>query len=193
MSEDDKYIDAIELFINGITQSREHSGDLEKTPVRALLGYREILSGYQHNATDVIREAKYHANGYHHDMVTLMNMPVVSMCKHHILPFIGTAHVGYIPNQHIVGVSKIARCVDILSRRLQIQESLTKEIADAMESTLETHGVIVHIVAEHMCMKMRGVKTEQCKMITTHKRGMFRQDNALCQEFISMMRNVDMG
>jgi GTP cyclohydrolase I len=121
-------------------------------------------------------------------MVILKDIPFYSMCEHHFLPFFGLAHVGYIPKGRIVGASKVARAVDILAKRPQLQERLTTQIAEAMVEALKPNGVAVVIEAEHMCMTMRGVKKPRSKIVTSAMRGIFRENPATRAEFMSLLQ-----
>jgi GTP cyclohydrolase I len=121
-------------------------------------------------------------------MVILKDIPFYSMCEHHFLPFFGLAHVGYIPKGRIAGASKVARAVDILAKRPQLQERLTTQIAEAMVEALKPNGVAVVIEAEHMCMTMRGVKKPRSKIVTSAMRGIFRENPATRAEFMSLLQ-----
>ena len=122
------------------------------------------------------------------DMVVVKDIEFYALCEHHLLPFFGKAHVAYIPNGKIVGLSKIPRLVDMFSRRLQVQERLTTQIAEALEEALQPKGVAVVLEAVHMCMRMRGVEKQDSSMITSHVMGAFRTDRATRQEFMALVK-----
>jgi len=159
--------------------------DIAATPARVAEMYGEILSGQFKNAEDeleVILEQK------HDEIILLKGIPLYSMCEHHMLPFIGRAHVAYIPDKRITGLSKIARVVDVLSKRLQVQERLTTEIADAIMKKLKPKGVMVVIEAEHLCMSMRGVKKAGTLTATSVVRGIFLTNSKTRQEALSLIK-----
>ena len=158
--------------------------DIASTPARVASMYEEILSGQFKNPEDeleVILEQR------HDELILLRDIPLYSLCEHHLLPFIGKAHVAYIPNKRITGLSKIARVVEVLSRRLQVQERLTKEIADAIMKKLKPKGVMVVIEAEHLCMSMRGVRKPGTVTATSVVRGIFRKNQKTRQETLSLI------
>lgn len=157
---------------------------LSETPRRIADMYAEIFGGLQ------IDPAEYLKVGFevaHDEMVILRNIPFYSMCEHHFLPFHGEAHVGYVPDGRVVGISKLARVVEGFARRPQIQEQLTSQIAEAIMETLQPDGVAVVIEAEHLCMTMRGVKKPGSRMITSAMRGEFRQSSVTRAEFLSLV------
>jgi len=176
---------AIKLILEGIGEDPSRPG-LKKTPERVALMYEDILGGLQEDPAqqlEIIQEEK------HNEMVLVKNIPLYSTCEHHLLPFAGFAHVSYIPQSgRIVGLSKITRAVGILARRLQVQERLTKEIADMINKKLKPLGVMVVIEAEHMCMSMRGVKTPRSITVTSAVRGTFRTCSATRAEALNLMR-----
>lgn len=158
--------------------------DIAATPGRVAEMYGEILEGQFKDASselEVILEQK------HDEIILLKNIPLFSICEHHMLPFIGKAHVVYIPDKRITGLSKIARVVDILAKRLQIQERLTTEIADVIMKKLKPKGVMVVIEADHLCMSMRGVKKPGALTITSVVRGVFRSNAKSRQEALSLI------
>jgi len=158
--------------------------DIAATPVRVAEMYGEILSGQFKNAEEeleVILEQK------HDEIILLKGIPLYSMCEHHMLPFIGKAHIAYIPDKRITGLSKIARVVDVLSKRLQVQERLTTEIADVIMKKLKPKGVMVVIEAEHLCMSMRGVKKPGTLTATSVVRGIFLTNQKTRQEALSLI------
>lgn len=158
--------------------------DIAATPARVAEMYGEILSGQFKKAEDeleIILEQK------HDEIILLKNIPLYSLCEHHLLPFVGKAHVAYIPDKRITGLSKIARVVDVLSKRLQVQERLTTEVADAIMNKLRPKGVMVVIEAEHHCMSMRGVKKPGTLTTTSVVRGIFLKNQKTRQEALSLM------
>ena len=166
----------------GENPSRE---GLKDTPRRIADMYADIFSGLDMDPRDAL------VVGFdegHHEMVILKDIPFYSMCEHHFLPFFGLAHVGYIPKGRIAGASKVARAVDILAKRPQLQERLTTQIAEAMVEALKPNGVAVVIEAEHMCMTMRGVKKPRSKIVTSAMRGIFRENPATRAEFMSLLQ-----
>lgn len=166
----------------GENPSRE---GLKDTPRRIADMYADIFSGLDMDPRDAL------VVGFdegHHEMVILKDIPFYSMCEHHFLPFFGLAHVGYIPKGRIAGASKVARAVDILAKRPQLQERLTTQVAEAMVEALKPNGVAVVIEAEHMCMTMRGVKKPRSKIVTSAMRGIFRENPATRAEFMSLLQ-----
>jgi len=161
---------------------------LQKTPQRVASAMRWLTRGYQLDAEKLIRDAMFEEN--HEGMVLVRDIDVYSMCEHHMLPFFGKAHVAYIPNGHIVGISKLARLVEVFARRLQVQERLTDQVADALFTVLEPHGVGVVIEAHHLCMMMRGVEKQHSKTITSSVRGNFRTDQKTRDEFLRLVQSA---
>ena len=158
---------------------------LKETPGRVADAYGEYFSGYRQDPEAELATGFDETAGYN-DMVMLSGIRFESHCEHHIAPFYGKAHVGYIPNGRIVGLSKIARVVEIFARRLQTQETLTSEIAKTIELALDAKGVAVMMSAEHQCMAMRGVRQTSVATITTHFLGRFESDEALRARFIAL-------
>jgi GTP cyclohydrolase I len=175
----------VKLILEGVGEDPKRAG-LKGTPKRVAHMFSEILGGVQEDPAEqlqLIHEEK------HDEMVLIKNIPLYSTCEHHLLPFAGVAHIAYIPKGgRIVGLSKIARVVDILSRRLQIQERLTKQIADLLNTHLKPLGVMVVIEAEHMCMSMRGAKKPKSLTVTSAVRGSFRTSSATRSEAITLIR-----
>ena len=160
---------------------------LQGTPQRIAEMYAELFSGM---AMDAKAELSVGFEVGHHEMVILKNIPFYSMCEHHLLPFYGVAHVGYIPNDEgrVVGVSKLARVVDIFARRPQIQERMTTQIADTIMEALQPDGVAVILQAEHLCMTMRGIKKPGSNVVTSANRGNFRSRAATRAEFLALVQ-----
>ncbi len=175
----------VKLILEGVGENPKRSG-LKETPHRVARMFSEILGGLHENPTEQLQAIQ---DEKHDEMVIIKNIPLYSMCEHHLLPFAGVAHIAYIPKGgRIVGLSKIARVVDILSRRLQVQERLTKQIADLVMEYLNPLGVMVVIEAEHMCMSMRGAKKPKSMTVTSAVRGSFRTHSATRSEAMTLIR-----
>jgi GTP cyclohydrolase IA len=157
---------------------------LLKTPERVAKSLQFLTRGYAQDAAAVIGDALYEET--HESMVMVRDIELYSLCEHHLLPFFGRAHVAYIPNGRIVGLSKMARIVDVYARRLQVQERLTEQVARALESALHPRGVGVVIEAQHLCMMMRGVEKQNSRTITSALRGSFRDDAKTRDEFLRL-------
>jgi GTP cyclohydrolase I len=163
---------------------------LADTPARVARSYKELFSGYGSNPKDYLQRTFDEVGGYD-ELVILKDIRVVSFCEHHMLPFLGKAHVGYLPRNRVVGISKLARVVHGFARRLQIQEKLTAQVAEAIQDILDPKGVGVVIVSEHSCMTMRGVNTPGSRLTTSHLLGEVRDDPRTRQEFFELVRNPD--
>lgn len=175
----------VKLILEGVGEEPGRPG-LKDTPQRVARMFSEILGGLKENPAKQLQAIQ---NEKHDEMVLIKNIPLYSMCEHHLLPFAGIAHIAYIPKAgRIVGLSKIARVVDILCRRLQIQERLTKQIADLIMEHLKPLGVMVVIEAEHMCMSMRGAKKPKSLTVTSALRGSFRTKSATRSEAMILIR-----
>ncbi len=164
---------------------------LVKTPHRAAEAMRFLTRGYQQDIEKVLNGAIFDVS--YDDMVTVRDIEFFSLCEHHLLPFFGKCHVGYLPDGRIVGISKLARLVDVFARRLQVQERMTLQIAVAREEALKPRGVAVVVEARHMCMMARGVQKQSSKVTTSEMRGTFRTNRETRQEFLSLLhleRNV---
>jgi GTP cyclohydrolase I len=159
---------------------------LRDTPARVAEAFEEYFSGYQLDPIDVLSRTFQEAGGYD-DLVMLRDIRVASHCEHHLAPFMGVAHVAYLPNGRILGLSKIARVVEIFAKRLQTQEALTAQIAEAIEDALQPRGVAVLIEAEHLCMSMRGVRQPGIKTITTRFTGALEVDASYRDRFLQMV------
>ncbi len=175
----------VRLILEGVGEDPDRP-DLRGTPRRVARMYAEILGGLHESPETHLRQV---LEERHDEMVLIKNIPLYSMCEHHMLPFAGVAHVAYIPKGgRIVGLSKIARVVETLSRRLQVQERLTKQVADIIMDHLDPLGVIVVIEAEHMCVSMRGAKKPKSVTVTSAVRGLFRSRSVTRLEAISLIR-----
>ncbi|MEQ8602494.1 MAG: GTP cyclohydrolase I FolE [Marivibrio sp.] len=155
------------------------------TPDRVVRAYEEFFSGYAEDPTALLSRTFEETEGYD-EMVLLRNVSFESHCEHHMVPVIGTAHVAYLPNERVVGISKLARVIEIYAKRLQIQEKMTAQIADAIEDVLKPRGVAVVVSAQHQCMTTRGVKKAGVSMVTSRMLGAFKTDRALRAEFFSL-------
>lgn len=158
---------------------------LLKTPQRVAKAMQYLTKGYQQDPKEILQGALFKEN--YRQMVIVKDIDFYSMCEHHMIPFFGKAHVAYIPNGYITGLSKIARVVDVYARRLQVQERLTTEIKDAIHSTLKPLGVMVVLEAQHMCMQMRGVEKQNSVTITSDFTGIFKEAKTR-EEFISLIK-----
>jgi len=169
--------DAVRAILEAIGEDPDRDG-LQRTPHRVADMYEELFAGLQTDDPTDALEVVFEAN--HDEMIMVKDIPLGSMCEHHLIPFIGQVHVAYIPNEsgQITGLSKLARLVDLLSKRPQVQERLTTQIADAIEKALAPQGVLVVIEAEHLCMSMRGVRKPGSKTVTSSVRGLFRSNEA---------------
>lgn len=157
------------------------------TPKRVAKAFDEFFAGYRQDPEEFLRRTFEETEGYD-EMVLVRNITLHSHCEHHMVPFIGRAHVAYLPDRRIVGLSKLARVVDLYSRRLQVQERLTVQIADAIDSVLKPRGVAVVIEAKHQCMSLRGVRKPCADTVTSRMLGSFREDPSTRREFLAMIR-----
>jgi len=160
---------------------------LRNTPERAAKAMEFLTRGYGENLGEIVNSALFESDT--NEMVVVQNIELYSLCEHHILPFIGKCHVAYIPTGKVLGLSKIARIVDMYARRLQIQESLTKQIAEAINEVTDASGVSVIIEAQHMCMMMRGVEKQNSIMKTSVMLGVFRDDPSTRMEFLLLLNS----
>jgi GTP cyclohydrolase I len=157
------------------------------TPRRVTKAYGELFSGYGEDAEDILDRVFEEVEGYS-DMVLVKDIPFASHCEHHMVPFVGKAHIGYYPSKGVVGLSKLARVVDVFARRLQTQETMTAQIADAIEASLRPRGIAVLVEAEHMCMSMRGVQKHGSSTMTTQYRGVFKTSPEEQVRFFQMVK-----
>lgn len=178
---------AYETLIRAVGEDSTREG-LAQTPRRAAKALQHLTRGYSGNLTAVVNGAIFKSEN--DEMVIVRNIELYSLCEHHLLPFVGKCHVGYLPKGKVLGLSKVARIVDMFACRLQIQENLTYEIAKAIQSVVETQDVGVVIEAKHMCMMMRGVEKQNSVMTTSAMLGRFRSDNSTRSEFLSLIATV---
>ena len=184
-----KHVDSAQLIrelLRRIGEDPDREG-LKETPNRIIRSWKELFSGY-HLCSDDVLVTQFHAEEYD-EIVLLRDVEFYSTCEHHMLPFCGNAHVAYIPEGKIVGLSKLARLVDVFARRLQIQERLTQQIASELQRVLNPKGVAVMIEASHQCMSCRGVRKRSGKMITSCLVGAFKENLASRTEFLSLVKN----
>ncbi len=172
---------AVFEIIKAVGENPEREG-LENTPDRVSRMYAELLSGYSADPEKIVNGALFNIN--YDEMVLVRDIEFYSLCEHHMLPFLGRAHVAYLPKGKVIGLSKIPRIVDMYARRLQVQERMTRQIADLLQETLEPQGVAVVVEAVHMCSMMRGVKKHDARMTTSAMHGAFRANLATRQEFL---------
>lgn len=171
-----------QAIIEGLGEDSSREG-LRDTPMRAAKAMQFLTQGYGKKLDDVVNGAIFESDN--DQMVTIRNIELYSLCEHHLLPFIGRCHIAYLPNGKVLGLSKFARIVDMYARRLQIQENLTRQIADAVQAVTNARGVGVIIEAKHMCMMMRGVEKQNSVMNTSVMLGAFRQSQATREEFLT--------
>ncbi len=177
---------AVRVLIQWAGDDPDREG-LAETPARVARSYRELFAGYETDPRDYMERTFEEVGGYD-ELVVLRDIPVVSFCEHHMLPVLGRAHVGYLPTNRVVGISKLARVVHAYARRLQIQEKLTADIAGAIDGVLKPKGVGVVIEAQHSCMTLRGVNTPGASLTTSHLTGVIRDDARTRQEFLRLAR-----
>ena len=184
MIDHEKVKEGVRLLLEGIGEDVTREG-LVETPDRIARMYEEIYGGMEEDASEHLKK-RFHVDN--DAMVLEKDITFYSTCEHHLLPFYGKAHIAYIPNSEVVGLSKLARTVEVFARRLQLQEQLTGQIADALEKELNPKGVMVMIEAEHMCMTMRGIKKPGSQTVTIVKRGIFENNKELEDTFFRMLR-----
>lgn len=176
---------SIKTLLSEIGENPEREG-LLKTPERVSKSMEFLTNGYDKNPSEILKSAMFSEN--YSQIVLVKDIELYSLCEHHMLPFFGKAHIAYIPNGHIVGLSKIPRIVDVFSRRLQVQERLTDEIKDCIQETLNPKGVAVVIEAQHLCMQMRGVQKQHSFTTTSAFSGIFMSDEKTRAEFMNLIK-----
>ena len=178
--------DAVRVLLRWAGDDPEREG-LHDTPKRVVRAYEELFAGYTQDPEDILKRVFRDVSGYD-DMVLVQDIPFASHCEHHMVPFVGKAHIAYYPGEGVAGLSKLARLVDVYARRLQTQEAMTAQIADAMEASLTPRGVAVMVEAEHMCMSMRGVAKHGARTVTTRFSGLFQMNPAEQARFFTQIR-----
>lgn len=178
---------AVEMMIEAFGEDSTREG-LEKTPNRVARMYQELLAGYRTDPEEMVNDALFEVT--YDEMVIVRDIEYYSLCEHHMLPFLGRAHVAYFPNGRVIGLSKIPRIVDFFAKRLQVQERMTREIADFIDALLNPKGVAVVVEGLHLCAMMRGVKKHDARMTTSSMYGAFRKNLATRQEFLD---NISRG
>lgn len=184
---EEEMIQAVRILLRGLGEDPEREG-LKDTPKRVVKALKFLTSGYNQSLDELLNGAVFHEHT--DEMVLVRDIDIFSSCEHHILPILGRAHVAYIPDGKVIGLSKVARICEMYARRLQVQERLTAQIADALQGLLQPKGVAVVIEATHMCMVMRGVQKPGSWTSTSAVRGVFAEDVKTRQEFMSLIRHV---
>ncbi len=174
-----------EQIITGLGEDVRREG-LVKTPARAASAFRYLTQGYEQSLDELVNGALFESDL--DEMIIVRDIELYSLCEHHLLPFFGKAQVAYIPNGRVLGLSKVARIVDMFARRLQIQEQLTRQIAEALQAVTGAKGVAVQITANHLCMMMRGVAKQNSEMSTSMMLGSFRERQSTRNEFLQLIR-----
>ena len=182
---EDQALEAVKTLIKWAGDNPEREG-LKETPKRVIKSYKDFFSGYNSDPREILSKKFKEVDGYD-EIIILKNIRLESHCEHHMVPFIGTAHVGYLPKNKVVGLSKLARLVEAFAKRLQIQEKLTAQIANAIDEVLQPRGVGVIIEASHLCVGTRGIHKPDAKMVTSRMLGSFRNDQATRKEFLELV------
>ncbi len=178
---------AVQMIIKAVGEDPDREG-LQRTPERVARMYAELLDGYRTDPFELLNDALFEVE--YSDMVLVRDIEFYSLCEHHLLPFIGRAHIAYIPRRRVIGLSKIPRIVDMFARRLQLQERMTRQIAEFVNALLQPMGVAVVLEGLHLCATMRGVKKHDARMTTSTMLGIFRSNLATCEEFLN---NISRG
>ena len=184
MKKYDKIADLTNKLLEEIGEDPKREG-LIKTPLRVAKAWKFFSNGYKQNLDDIINNAIFNEDSK--DMVVVRDVEFFSLCEHHLLPFFGKAHVAYIPDGKVIGLSKIPRIIDMFSRRLQVQERLTRQISETVKDVLEPVGVAVIMEGQHMCMQMRGVEKQNSYATTSFMTGLFRKDSKTRDEFLKII------
>jgi GTP cyclohydrolase I len=179
-------IDEIRTILKEIGEDPNRDG-LQNTPLRVDRAFRFLTSGYRMDPDELLNKALFDVA--YDEMVIVRDIEVFSLCEHHLLPFFGKCHVGYIPNGRVIGLSKIPRLVDMFARRLQVQERLTTQIADTINNKIHPRGVAVVVEAQHLCMIMRGVEKQNSVAVTSSMLGAFKDNQNTRNEFLNLVRN----
>ena len=182
----DKVANAYSELLRAIGEDVDREG-LRRTPIRAARALEFLTQGYRQDLDEIVNDAVFDSSAS--EIVLVKDIELYSLCEHHLLPFIGRAHVAYIPNGRVIGLSKVARIVDVFARRLQIQENLTTQIAESLMNCLEPSGVAVVVEAKHLCMMMRGVEKQNSVMKTSCLLGVFKEDARTRSEFLSLLKD----
>ncbi len=175
----------IENILEELGEDPKRQG-LRKTPARVAETLKFLTKGYSENVEEILKDALFDVQ--YDEMVIIRNIEVYSLCEHHLLPFFGKCHVGYLPSSKVIGLSKVIRLVELFARRLQVQERLTQQIAQTIQEQANPQGVGVIIEAQHLCMMMRGVEKQDVKVTTSTLLGKFRQDQRSRMEFLNLVR-----
>jgi GTP cyclohydrolase I len=182
----DELAETVAALLEQLGENPDREGLID-TPTRVSESLRYLTEGYASDPATIVGDALFALDGYD-DMVVVKDIAFFSLCEHHLLPFFGRAHIGYVPEGRVVGLSKLPRLVDAYSRRLQVQERMTREIAEAINSTVNPRGVGVVVEARHLCLEMRGVQKETSQTLTSSMLGVFRSDQRTRSEFLSHIR-----
>jgi GTP cyclohydrolase I len=182
----DELAETVAALLEQLGENPDREGLID-TPTRVSESLRYLTEGYASDPATIVGDALFALDGYD-DMVVVKDIAFFSLCEHHLLPFFGRAHIGYVPEGRVVGLSKLPRLVDAYSRRLQVQERMTREIAEAINSTVNPRGVGVVVEARHLCLEMRGVQKETSHTLTSSMLGVFRSDQRTRSEFLSHIR-----
>jgi GTP cyclohydrolase I len=175
----------IKQLLQALGEDPDREG-LKKTPERVAESYRELTVGYDQDLNKVVNSALFESDT--EGMVIVKDIECYSLCEHHMLPFVGKIHIGYVPGKYVLGLSKVARVVDMFARRLQTQERLTQQVCDALEEVLKPKGIGVVFEAEHFCMMMRGVEKQHSKAVTSAVKGLFKEDARTREEFLRLIQ-----